>query len=624
MEERMKMEGQEESIVPQQPQQPQITLGQKAAMFLPMAATIGIGDAILQAPPPIAVGLLIAAGIAVHKSPEILASFRQERGNEQRTVQGTVEKTVPVQHQPTEQKWSLMDRLLGKHLQAVPPAVAAGQGQMPASHLVSHTAPSPFLDSPTDRLPPPPAMRQKSGLYRFSSVLETFTPTLDRIFLGEKEGTGEPIFVAAENLCHVATAGNTGGGKTNIQRLLMMQLCKAGAQVLLLNPHYTRYDLAHDEDWTPYEPHLVYDPMECRSYDSIEFYLRYIAETLLPERLDRYAHSRPLGKPYFLVLDELPAIVRHVKIAAPALREILEQGRKVGIFLITAAQDFLISTIAPGGSGGSIRECYRTAYYAGGDAQTARTLLDLERGKSGEVPETRLGKGLVMLRCAGSSNCKQATLVRVPYVDNAALYRLLGPSTFQPEPEPTETDRLPDLPTAPRSAVQYQSVQVSGQREVTTEPVPTLARGQGKTRAAPRELVQAQALLRLRPGMTYRELGAKMGLSDEDARALYLELKRRGLLPVRRGAGQAVERVPVPDVQGVQQSSRGQAQGAQVSSVSSVSDLDRAMVAWDAGHTSIDALAAALGLSQWRARALYQQVKQAKQAEQMRKESQAG
>ena len=43
---------------------------------------------------------------------------------------------------------------------------------------------------------------------------------------------------------------------------LTSQLCKAGAQVLLLNPHYTRYDLDRQEDWTPFEPYLVSDPMK--------------------------------------------------------------------------------------------------------------------------------------------------------------------------------------------------------------------------------------------------------------------------------------------------------------------------------------------------------------------------
>ncbi len=87
--------------------------------------------------------------------------------------------------------------------------------------------------------------------------------------------------------------GATDGGKSSIMRLLMAQLCKASAQVLLLNPHFTRYDIKKNEDWTPFEPYLLYDPMECRKYEVIEHYLRYTAETLLPNRLDKYANSPP-------------------------------------------------------------------------------------------------------------------------------------------------------------------------------------------------------------------------------------------------------------------------------------------------------------------------------------------
>jgi hypothetical protein len=275
---------------------------------------------------------------------------------------------------------------------------------------------------------PPPTLPVSGGKFVFSSVLNTFTPTLDRIYLASTTD-GLAIYCAAEDLCHVALAGNTGGGKTGIMRLLMAQLCKAGAQVLLLNPHYTRYDLKHDEDWTPFEPYLVYDPMKCRDYKVIEHYLKYAAEDLLPKRLEKYAHSLPTGKPYFLVLDELPAIVRHIPKTPDYLRELLEEGRKVGIYVITAAQDFLVKTISPKNGGGSIRECYRTAYYVGGDPTTAKTLLDMPANL---IPEDQLGRGPTMLRCAAVPTTKKAKLTRVPYLDNASLYRLLGPSTYNP------------------------------------------------------------------------------------------------------------------------------------------------------------------------------------------------
>lgn len=270
-----------------------------------------------------------------------------------------------------------------------------------------------------------------------SQMLTHFVPSLDRLFLAVLPD-GTPVFCHAMDLCHVALAGATGGGKSNIMRLLLSQLCKARARVLLLNPHYTRYDIEHQEDWTPFEPYLVSDPMECRRYETIAYYLKLAAEEILPRRLERYAHSQPVGKPYFIAVDELPAIVAEIKEAPAYLAKILREGRKVGMFLITAAQDFLVSTIAPGG-GGAVRDCYRTAYYVGGDSTTARILLDVPARL---LPESELGKGQVMLRSGQVKHVKQATLVRVPYVDNQALYHLLGPSTYVPATFAPEQDDL--------------------------------------------------------------------------------------------------------------------------------------------------------------------------------------
>lgn len=285
---------------------------------------------------------------------------------------------------------------------------------------------------PGDEVITPP--KKRDGLFLFAEVLETFTPSLEKIYLGTLEN-GKMVFCRAEELCHVALAGATRGGKSSIMRMLMAQLCASGASVLLLNPHYSRYILDKKEDWTPFEPYLAYDPMECRHYEVIEHYLKSIATEVLPQRLKKYAHSLPVGKPYFLVLDELPAIVDHVPDAPLYLKAILREGGKVGLFLITAAQDFLVSTIFPGG-GGAARDCYRTVEYVGGDATTAKVLLDMP---ARDVPEAKLGKGTVMLRC---DSVRPATIAKVPLVDNASLYRLLGPSTYIPNAKPKEEDDL--------------------------------------------------------------------------------------------------------------------------------------------------------------------------------------
>lgn len=272
------------------------------------------------------------------------------------------------------------------------------------------------------------------GSCTFSQVLATFQPSETSLFLSYLPGE-QSALASAEGLCHVALAGATGGGKSTLVRLLMAQLCFVGASVLLLNPHYTHYDVRSREDWTPFEPYLYDDPMKCRRYDVIGGYLRQVAEEMLPARLERYSRSLPIGKPFYLILDELPAIVKHVPEAPGYMADLLREGRKVGLFLVTAAQDFLVKTIMKD-EGGAVRDCFRTAIYVGGDATTARVLLDVR----GNIDDGGLGKGVVMLR---SAQVKQAQLARVPYVDNEALYQLLGPSTYKPVVDVYQTPETP-------------------------------------------------------------------------------------------------------------------------------------------------------------------------------------
>jgi len=420
------------------PPQVQFSFGQKAAIFVPAALSVCGLDALLHAPLPLAVAGMVGAYCLAKNSPQLYGAMKEHlplpEGTQGRRPVGD---------------WTLTDRLLGRHyIHSRQEEDASTRAEERPSQEESGSC----VDEPSSRQPdplptarfgrnreelPPPAIRSNGPLL-FSSVLSRFTPTLDRIYLASTTD-GLDLFCAAEELCHVALAGSTGAGKSSIMRLLMAQLCNAGAHVLLLNPHYTKYDLKRGEDWTPFEPYLMYDPMQCRKYDVIEHYLKHAAEVLLPRRLEKYAHSLPVGKPYFLVLDELPSIVRHIKKAPEYIRELLEEGRKVGIFLICASQDFLVRTIAPDAGGGSIRECYRTAYYVGGDATTARVLLDMEARK---IPEDHLGKGPVMLRCAALPQVKQARLSRVPYVDNVSLYQLLGPSTYQPSQEAAQSGHM--------------------------------------------------------------------------------------------------------------------------------------------------------------------------------------
>ena len=294
------------------------------------------------------------------------------------------------------------------------------------------------FDDEYEDAPPSVLGSAKSGMFTLSQLLASgFRPTLKKIFLARLMD-GTDIFVEAKDLCHVALAGNTGNGKSSLMRLIMAQLCMIRVDVLLLNPHYMRLDRSANppEDWTPFEPYLKQPPIPCANFEQIGFYLKWMAETLLPKRVERARNGGGVGKPYFIIIDEVPAIVKKVEEAPEYISAILREGRKYGIFLICASQDFQVKTI--GMDGGGVRKCFRTAFYVGGDMATAKALLEKS---AGEIPETSLGKGTVMIRCKATQS---AVLAKVPYVDNESLYKMLGPSTFNQgnQEEEEEDDEL--------------------------------------------------------------------------------------------------------------------------------------------------------------------------------------
>ncbi len=306
--------------------------------------------------------------------------------------------------------------------------------------------------SPLPQMPPatpslitaePEAPALPVGTVDLSELVQTWRPSVDSITLAVGPG-GVPYRVHARELCHVALAGATGGGKSNIMRLLLAQLTAAGAKVVLADPHFTPYDPESGDDWRPIAQRLHMAPA-LKAAD-IRHMLAWMATDELPQRLERRYKGQHVGAPLFLAIDELPSIVKDVPEAPEHLGRLLREARKVNIFIIGAAQDFLVKTI---GGAGAVRDCYRTAFYVGGDAQTARVLLDVR----GSVDDGQLGQGLALLR---SKATPQAALVRVPYASNESIYALLN--VPQPTAAPLHGTVL-DMPPATGHAIELQPEQ---------------------------------------------------------------------------------------------------------------------------------------------------------------------
>jgi hypothetical protein len=291
-----------------------------------------------------------------------------------------------------------------------------------------------------------------NGIFFFSELLRTgWRPSWGQVFVGRTEKKN--IFVPALDLCHVAFAGKTGGGKGSLMRLIMVQLCYIGAPVALLNPHYMRWVVAKegeefDEDWSPFEgtnpktdkPYLEKSPVACAEMPMIDSCLTWAATTLYESRKQRARTQKVNFVPYFIVIDEWPEILAELgKSAAAHLGKLLRGGRKYRIYVIIASQDFQVKTMGIEGEG-SIRKCLLTVFYTGGDITTRRELLNEE---TRETPENKIGKGVVLMRCTGTEN--EVVLAHVPFVDNESVYLLLGPSTFDRHGQEAHTDELEDF-----------------------------------------------------------------------------------------------------------------------------------------------------------------------------------
>jgi DNA segregation ATPase FtsK/SpoIIIE-like protein len=309
--------------------------------------------------------------------------------------------------------------LLERHQEQTGAAALAG-AQRPV--LPQHYAPHITITNKGGETPPAPALPVPEapglpGVVDLGAVVQR--ASLDNILLALGPG-GAPITVKATQLCHVALAGATGGGKSNLMRLLLAQLLspsgadgKALARVVMCDPHFAPFDVESGDDWRPIAARLHMAPAITPS--AIDDTLRWLAFDELPRRLELRRQGQKVGPPIFLAIDELPAIVEDTPKAPEYMGRVLREGRKVGLFIIGAAQDWLTKTV---GGAGAIRDCYRTSYYVGGDTTSARVLLDI----TGRVDDGSLGQGLAMLRSAATP---QAQTVRVPYASNSAITQLL-------------------------------------------------------------------------------------------------------------------------------------------------------------------------------------------------------
>ena len=266
----------------------------------------------------------------------------------------------------------------------------------------------PLLSPPMDL----PALVAEAGLPGLTTLGALgFVPSAAAILLGLGPGGTRLTVPAGDALCHIALGGKTGTGKSNLLRLLLTQLAAAGCETYLCDPHFAPINPTTGDDWRGIAAATVPGRAITDKAEIVALVAGLGAE--LDRRLARWGNSLDPGPARFYAIEELPLLTAYDKDFMPKLGRLLREGRKLGLYLMVAAQDLLVSTL--GGSSG-LRAQFQTLYYGGGDPITARTLLG---SKQIEPP----GKGVVWLRSAATGN--EPTLVRVPLVENADILRLL-------------------------------------------------------------------------------------------------------------------------------------------------------------------------------------------------------
>lgn len=299
------------------------------------------------------------------------------------------------------------------------------------------------LAAPGDYIPEP---------YKFSDVLQQFTPSNDGILLAKgRDLITVPI---GESLCHTTFTGNTDAGKTNNERMLMIQLAFLGQCIYLADRNFQPFredkKLGVYYDYRPIVASLAHPPVT-ETKDAVAL-LRYLYSEVEGRRIERRkvqsANAIVPFKDKYLFFDELPAFAGESEEIMLLLGRLLREARQYGVFIIAAAQDLLNTTL--NNDNGAIRDNLLTNFYGGGDMTTARLVLNLAKGMT--IDETGLGvQGVTYLRAKGAKI--ERVKARTPLSDNAATMLLLGDRqpvrepqtetlTLEREPEPEQADDI--------------------------------------------------------------------------------------------------------------------------------------------------------------------------------------
>jgi len=300
------------------------------------------------------------------------------------------------------------------------------------------------------------------GVYDFiQEMSNNWKPRYNQIFLGRT--IDGPVYTDCSGMTHLALAGYSGGGKTILMRMIESQLIYAGLTVYHCDITYARNKQQRDGsvlDYGPIEDRLAIPPLTTAT--AICDFLKWAAFDELAARMARERNGEDIGPHICIVFEEMAITIAENKDIIEPLARLLRLSRQYKITILCAMQDALVKTL---GLSTGASACFQLCYYTGGDAVTARALLNLDSIK--DIDKQGLGRGVLYMRANG----EPAVKTRVPMFGNDAMYAMfngdLAKYALPTEaldlylPSPEEYDDMDIMPPIPmKRGIEHQKTAV--------------------------------------------------------------------------------------------------------------------------------------------------------------------
>lgn len=317
-------------------------------------------------------------------------------------IEGTVHTRLAVSAQEHQQWSENIDKMMQYDLQRY--AIANGKdieresnGTMtikaPARVQVSEVQPL-QIDGPKEwAMPVAPS---------FAQIVHQIAP--GHLFLGQS--INGPIWGGIVDLLSTLIAGRPGTGKSTQLRNVCGQILKVQGQPVIFDPHGSIVD-------------DLGNVFQCaETPDDITDQSKWIAGQLDTRLIQRRAGQSQF-KPMLLLVDEMPIVASMSALALEAIRRIVLEGRKVGMFALISGQGVPASILG----GTLVRDAMSSRYVFCTSPQQARMAgIENETAKRLMTLLEEAGPGKAVMATAS----RKPEIVAVPYTSTDDI-RLLVP-----------------------------------------------------------------------------------------------------------------------------------------------------------------------------------------------------